>query len=151
MTEYYKTKLQQGLEFQDFVAVKFAFLGIPITGFSSKKYQYKKGENLQGFEIKNDGSFRKTGNLWIEVEERTATDRPYVESGILRNDNTRFYVIGDYEGVFLIQKKVLKKFMTKFDIRENNMRTSKGFLLPVRYANEWFDYIPFKTDNQNGQ
>lgn len=154
MTTYYAGKLQSGFEFQDFVAIEFAKIGIPITNFSSKKLQSKIGENLQGYEIKNDEMFRRTGNLWIETHEKTESMRnngiEYFESGILRADNTKFYVIGDYLGVFLIQKKVLKKMHEKGKYRklENNMKTSRGFLLPTADAIEYFDYIEFLTDPQ---
>lgn len=145
--EYYEKKLQEGLMFQDYCAVEFSKIGLPVTSFSSKEYQYNKGENLQGYEFKNDQQFRQTDNLWIEVSERTNVGRPYVDSGIFRCDNTRFYVIGDYQGVFLIQKKVLQKMAEKkrYKLLENGKKTSKGFLLPVADAHEYFDYIEFNS------
>lgn len=146
---YYETKLMSGSKFQDFIAVEFAKIGIPITNFSSKLYQIKKGENLQGFEIKNDEMFRKTGNIWIECSERFKPENEYVESGIFRSDNTRFYVIGDYQGVFLMQKKILKLLSKKYEERENTRKTSKGFLLPVLKAEEYFDYIEFQANSDH--
>ena len=142
---YYDSQLKDGLEFQDFCSIKFAERGIPITNFSSKKYQIEKGENLQGYEFKYDKQFRKTGNLWIELAEKTDNRNPdYVNSGILRNDNTVFYIIGDYEGVFLIQKKILILMSGKYRIVENNLKTSKGILFPTEKAREYFDYIKFE-------
>ncbi len=141
---YYEEKLKSGLEFQDFVAVEFSKIGIPITSFSSKKFQINKGENLQGFEIKNDEKFRQTGNFWIELKERTTEEKPYTPSGIFRTDNTRFFVIGDYKGVFLIQKKILRLLSSKYKQIENNRKTSIGFLLPVKDAEKYFDYIAFE-------
>jgi len=149
MTEYYKSKLASGLEFQDYCAIQFSKIGIPITSFSSTKYQYEKGENLQGFEFKNDEIFRSTGNLWIEVKERTNINNEYVNSGIFRSDNTKFYVMGDYEGVFIMQKKVLQALSKKYKAKENNMKTSIGFLFPVKRAKELFDYIEFKKPQEN--
>jgi hypothetical protein len=145
MTEYYDKQLNDGLEFQDFCSVKFAERGIPITNFSSKKYQQNKGENLQGYEFKYDKQFRKTGNLWIELAEKTnPSNLTYINSGILRNDNTMFYIIGDYEGIYLMQKKILIVISKSYKILENNMKTSKGFLLPTDKAREYFDYIKFE-------
>ena len=135
--------LSAGLEFQDFCAVQFAKLGVPITNFSSRKYQLEKGENMQGYEFKLDMNFRKTGNLWIETKERSDLNKEYVDSGIYRNDNTIFYIIGDYEGCYLIQKNVLKALTNKYDKRENNMKTSIGFLLPTKAADTLFNYIKF--------
>lgn len=145
-TQYYKEQLNDGLEFQDFCSIKFAERGIPITNFSSKKYQQTKGENLQGYEFKFDKQFRKTGNFWIELAEKSnAENSNYINSGILRNDNTMFYIIGDYEGVYLMQKKILIIISERYSIRENNMKTSKGFLFPVEKAREYFDYIKFTS------
>ncbi len=149
MTEYYKAKLESGGQFQDFVAIQFAKIGIPITNFSSKKYQMAHGENLQGYEIKNDEMFRSTGNIYIETWERNEGMRDngaeYLKSGIFRNDNTKFYVIGDIGGVWLMQKKVLQAMSKKYHPIENRMKTSKGFLLPVNDAEKYFDYICFDT------
>jgi hypothetical protein len=143
-TKYYKEQLNDGLEFQDFCSIKFAERGIPITNFSSKKYQQTKGENLQGYEFKYDKQFRKTGNFWIELAEKSNSENSnYVNSGILRNDNTMFYIIGDYDGVYLMQKKILIVISARYSVKENNMKTSKGFLFPVEKAREYFDYIKF--------
>jgi hypothetical protein len=140
----YSENLAKGLEFQDFVAVEFSKIGIPITSFSSKKYQYSKGENLQGFEIKYDMMFRKTGNFWIECKEKTrAENLNWVDSGIFRSDNTIFYVIGDYDGVYIMQKKVLKAMSVKYKLIENKSKTSIGFLLKVDDAEKYFDYKNF--------
>lgn len=144
--DYYNSKLLSANEFQDFVAVEFAKIGISVTNFSSKLYQIKKGENLQGFEIKHDEMFRKTGNIWIEKQERFSPEKEYVSSGIFRSDNTRFYVIGDYEGVFLMQKKILQHMSAKYKEKENTRLTSRGFLLPVEDAKKYFDYIQFTSD-----
>jgi len=143
---YYSEMLTEGLQFQDFCACEFAKIGIPITNFSSKKYQMEKGENLQGYEFKFDRSFRKTGNLWIELKERADVKREYINSGICRNDNTMFYVMGDYGGVYLMQKTVLRVMRKQYKEIENTMKTSIGYLLPISKAVEVFNYIEFKND-----
>lgn len=143
MTDYYAKMLQEGLEFQDYCACEFAKIGIPITNFSSKKFQYTKGENLQGYEFKLDKNFRATGNLWIELKERTDIKNEYRDSGILRSDNTMFYVMGDFTGVYLMQKKVLIAMVTRFKHIENKIKTSIGFLLPTVNAEKYFNYIIF--------
>ena len=140
---YYEKQLNEGLEFQDFCSIQFAKIGILITNFASKKYQLEKGENIQGYEFKFDKKFRKTGNFWIETEERTNINKEYIKSGINRNDNTIFYVIGDYAGVYLMQKKILIFIQDNYKIIENNMKTSKGYLLPVTKADIYFNYFNF--------
>jgi len=95
------------------------------------------GESLQGFEVKFDDMLHKTGNLWIEIAEKTnPNNEEYVSSGVFRKDNTWVYIIGDRKELFVFSKKLLKRFAEsgKFEIRENNMKTSRGFLLNKNIA-----------------
>jgi len=86
---YYNEKLQQGLEFQDVVTRALYQRGIVVVGYSSRRFQVEQGENMLGAEIKRDGRFRETGNLYIEVAEKSHPDNPaYVSSGIHREDNS---------------------------------------------------------------
>lgn len=131
MAEYYEKKLQQGLEFQDFVTdVLFNELFIPISTYQSRKYQIK-GENKQGIEIKFDDKFADTGNVYIEIAEKSNEDNlNYVSSGIYRNDNTWLYVIGNYSILFIFGKGMLKLMHKNGRYREVQIPTSKGFLIP---------------------
>lgn len=129
---YYQNKLHEALEYQDFVAEELYKVGLPLFNYASKKYQYEHGENKLGIEIKHDQKFFLTGNLWIEVAEKSHPQNEcYVASGIQRKDNSWLYVIGDYSIIFIFSKNLLKILMEtgKYEIRENNTRTSKGFLL----------------------
>ena len=93
---YYEKQLEVGLEFQDFVTSELYKRGIVVVGYSSKKYQLNEGENLLGAEIKRDGLFRKTGNLYIEIKEKSHPQKKkYIDSGIYRKDNSWLFVIGD--------------------------------------------------------
>lgn len=98
MTELYKEMLEKGLEYQDFITdMLLSEIGISLSTYSSKKYQYSVGENKQGIEIKFDDRYKETGNLYIEIKEKSnAINANYVDSGIYRSDNTWLYVIGDY-------------------------------------------------------
>ena len=85
---YYKEKFEQGTDYQDFVIKELYNQGIILISYTSKKSQYE-GENMSGFEIKNDNKFRETGNLYIELAEKSHPSNPqYVPSGIYRNDNS---------------------------------------------------------------
>lgn len=135
MTPYYKEKLEQGLTYQDFVIDELYRHGLPIISYSSKKYQMEVGENKPGFEIKNDQKFHKTGNLYIEIAEKSSPQiSTWTASGIFRNDNTWLYIIGDYQRIFvfgksqLIQASLRSKFLKVWN------ETSRGFLLPVEVA-----------------
>jgi hypothetical protein len=135
MTEYYKNKLQDGLEFQDFVIEQLAKkIGLVISCYSTVSAQCKKGENPQGVEIKNDCNLQKTGNLFLEVEEKTNPDNSkYIPSGIYRNDNSWLYVIGDYTRLYIFSPKYLRWIVRKQKYRlvESGTKTSRGYLMPI--------------------
>lgn len=133
---YYQNKLQQGLEYQDIVTRELYQRGIVIVGYSSKKYQNNEGENMLGAEIKRDGKFRETGNLYIEVSEKSHPDKPnYTPSGIHRKDNSWLYVIGDEQTVYIFSTKILLMLESRF--ATVNKPTSNGFLIPLSQAEKY--------------
>jgi hypothetical protein len=138
MTEYYAEKLQQGLEFQDFVTdILFNELFIPLSTYQSKKYQLK-GENKQGIEIKYDDRYKETGNIYIELSEKSnALNSSFVDSGINRSDNTWLYIIGDYTVLYIFGKKLLRGMHASKKYREVSTSTSKGFLIPRNDAEKY--------------
>ena len=131
MTENYKEMLQKGLEYQDFVTdVLINELGIALSSYSSTKYQYTKGENKQGFEIKFDDKYKDTGNIYIEIAEKSnAVNLNFVNSGIFRNDNTWLYLIGNYNEIFIFSKNHLKLMYESKKYKEVETETSKGILI----------------------
>ena len=135
------TVFEEGLEFQDFVADLLAKeLGITLTSYSSKRYQTDKGENRQGFEIKLDKRLSDTGNVSIEVAEKsTAQQSRWTPSGIMRNDNSWIYVQGNMDIVFVFGKKVLVEgFKNKYaDKVWEPKSTIRTFLMPVPVARLW--------------
>lgn len=148
--EYYVKMLDEATEFQDFVCIELIKRGIVLSNMSSKKYQNLKGENVQGFEIKFDKIYETSGNLYIEFAEKSnPNNEHYVASGIYRNDNSWIYAAGNYDGIYLMQKKVLRAMHKKGNYieKENKYKTSKGFLLPnkidQKIADKYFDYIKF--------
>lgn len=130
MTEYYKEMLSKGLHFQDFVIDELYKIGLPVISYSSKEYQNLIGENKAGIEIKLDQKFRDTGNIYIEYAEKTNADNlNYIDSGILRSDNTWLYLIGDYKTIFIFSKKQLCFLMNSNNVKHIVTATSKGYLL----------------------
>jgi hypothetical protein len=136
---YYNEKLQEGLEYQDFITdLLINELGISLSSYSSKKFQNSIGENRQGFEIKFDNRMIDTGNIYIEVKEKANPDNAnYVDSGIFRNDNTWLYLIGNYESVYIFGKKHLILMHEKNTYKQVTTSTSIGFLLPVTDAEKY--------------
>lgn len=135
MTKYYKTQLERGLVYQDFVYEILSRHGINTVAYGSRLFQYRFGENKAGIEIKYDDKFKGSGNLWIEIAEKTnPNNADYIESGIYRECTE--YLIGDYNTIFRMATNILRCVVEggRFKIIENNMKTSKGFLLPCKEA-----------------
>jgi len=133
---YYSSKLQEGLEFQDTVTKELYLRGIVVIGYSSQKYQNGEGENLLGAEIKRDGKFRETGNLYIEVDEKSHPDKKnYTPSGIHRKDNSWLFVIGDEKTIYIFSTKYLRMLESRYFHVEKP--TSHGFLMPLDEAEKY--------------
>ena len=137
--------MASGTVYQDFIVdLMFKRRALVIMQFASREYQFERGESLSGVEIKNDEKFHQTGNLWIEVGEKAAPrDGDYAPAGILREDNSWLYIIGDYQTVFVFGKRnlVLLYESKRYQIRENDRKTSQGFLLPRVDANRWALFV----------
>ena len=134
----YNEKLDEGQEYQDYVALVLFEHGIVLTNFQTKKYQLKYGENKQGIEIKRDGRFRETNNLYIETEEKSDACNPFfVESGILRKDNAWLFVIGDEQTIYIFSKTILVGLFNTKKYRMTETETSKGMLLPLKIADKY--------------
>lgn len=136
-TAYYAAQLAVGLAFERFVRDQLLRLtGVDIGLYESRESQLL-GESAVGLEIKRDGRFRQTGNLYMETVEKTHRDNErWVSSGIRRRDNSTLYGIGDEAQFFIFLKAALVDYQEQTDppIIEIPMKTSRGFLLPVRVA-----------------
>lgn len=132
--QYRDAQIKSGALFQDFVTeVCASHVNLIIQIYSSKEFQWNIGESRQGVEIKFDDKFATTGNLWIEIAEKARPrEGDYATSGIYRTDNTWLYLIGNYDTIFIFPKNILQMLhlAERYKVMENNLKTSKGFLLP---------------------
>jgi hypothetical protein len=139
----HKDSFEIGLEFQDYIiTLLIRDHGIVIQPYSSKKYQFEVGESLQGYEIKYDarstgdctyGNCEATNNVAIEVYEKTnANNTNWIRSGIFREDNTTHYLIGNYHGCWIIEKRILRKLyhLNLYPVFET-LPTIKSMLIPI--------------------
>ena len=134
MNSYYADKLKEGQEFEDFVQDALAARGIFLGNYTSQKYQIEKGENMLGMEIKRDGRFRDTGNFYIETAEKTHKDKPnWTPSGIMRDDNSWLFCIGDEKGFCVFDKKLIRRLIEHpgYTFRDTETDTSQGLLWSV--------------------
>ena len=91
---------------------------------------------MLGAEIKRDGNFRKTGNLYIETAEKSHPDnKNYVPSGIFRKDNSWLFVIGDEETLYIFATKYLQRLSDRY--KEVIKTTSIGRLMPIAEAEKY--------------
>lgn len=141
-TKYYNKQLKIGKDFEKFVVDVFADrCRIPLTITKTYREQIEIGETLEGYEIKLDTFYSKTGNLFIEIDEKSNPENAnFITSGIFRQDNSKHYVIGDYNYIWVFWKHVLIKEFTLnvHRIAESGTKTSHGMLLPITRADNLF-------------
>lgn len=145
--DYFKKQLQKSQEFEDFLEQLFKDkYGIDLEPFVTSEGQYYKGENNKGIEIKNDMMYKKTGNLYFEYAEKSKGENYiFIKSGILKDDNSKYFLIGDYDKFWIFRKKRLVEiyYEEKERIKKNpNLKssrgirfvkipTSKGYIFPI--------------------
>lgn len=143
MTEQYKQRFEKGLEYQDFVNTMLCRLGWPNVQFTSEKYQKQIGESYLGVEIKLHTRMPEFKELYIEVAEKSnAQNAAYVPSGIMRQDNTIFWIEGDFSTFYVLLKKDLvriyesKEYLApEFGGQDiSTTGTSIGYALPLKEA-----------------
>lgn len=140
---YYIDRLNKAHKFEVFVENEFKKYGIDIGFYKDKESQYK-GETEIGLEIKNDMKLKDTGNVFIEVKQRLNNDMDWLDSGIFKQDNTKWQLIGDENEYYIIYKddlikeyELVVKYKTyKIKIEKKNGGTGQGFLLSRERAKE---------------
>jgi hypothetical protein len=138
----HENPLQVGAEFLDFVLVTLQPMGMYLQPFTSKKYQYAKGESWQGWEVKYDARCsgeNGTGRLSIEIAEKTKADNAiWCPSGIYRSDNTWLYIQGNYDAFYIFLKQFLIALHKSGRYKEaESYGTVRKFYLPVADAEKY--------------
>lgn len=145
----HQNSLEIGHEFQDFIVEKLiSEMGISVSIFQSKKYQFKKGESLQGVEIKYDSrstgdctyfKCSASGNVAIELAEKShANNYDFIPSGIYRLDNSWLYIVGNYDCAWVFSKKHLILMHKSKKYKEvQTLPTIKNMLLPIADADAY--------------
>lgn len=145
-TDYFKEKLQAGHEFEVWVEQEFNKENIEIGSFLDEEGQYS-GENKFGIEIKHDMKLAETGNIYIEYQERLENSKKWVNSGVLKEDNTSYWIIGSPKEYYIFKKGDLVNLYTAIIVpnkkvqgcklvAEKENQTSKGFIMDRKKAKE---------------
>ncbi len=131
--------------FEVYIERVFSDLGIDIGLYYGKEEQYDQGETKLGIEIKRDIKSHETGNIYIEFYERLKVNGNWYPSGILKNDNTRYFLIGDIDKYWILRKSDLIEIYKKLSqgnqeipkgcrFANAGIGTSKGYLIPKYVA-----------------
>ncbi len=133
-------RLADGQEFEDFCMEVLWDNGIALMLYRSKQRQWSCGESKLGGEIKRDGKWQKTGNLFIECEERRDTNSPWRAAGIYDASKPWLYIIGDEHTIWIHGVTVLQILHKQGCCEWKDTGTAKGFVLPIIDA----DYYALK-------
>lgn len=147
-TDYYKEKLQDSFLFENHIAALLqGYYSLDLGPYLTPEGQYNLGENALGIEIKNDTLIAKYGNVYIEYQEKSnAFNGTYIDSGILKNDNCKFFLIGTVEKFYIFKKERLIEVFneelllykdgksSERGIKFKQIPTSRGYVYPVANA-----------------
>lgn len=141
-----KRSITEGTEFQDFVLKTLqSRMGLSLSIYGSKAYQFMEGESVQGIEIKRDNYWTRTDQLSIELAEKSrATNGYYVWSGIYRPDNTWLYIQGNANGFYIFMKHHLRW------VYEQRTAAGRAGITPAKYkgVNPDLPWNKGRTDRQ---
>lgn len=133
--------VEDGLEFEDFAVLQLNTKGFNIHINRSRKFQINNGDSLQGIEFKRDNLCLRTERLSIETAERVNLMRPWVLSGILKEDGCWGYCQGNLMTFWLFNKKDLRRLERwgrngNAPLLFDETPTVRKFYLPTRLADE---------------
>lgn len=169
MNVYYKEKYKLGLEFQDFLSSHLPCLnvlnnvGIQKLTFYNRQSEQHFGETKEGVEVKLNSKCGKKGwkknpnlilGVWIEIAEKSDSKNTYwIPSGIDKDDNTKYYIMGNQDLYFFFERSVLqecrKQKLNKIRTIDNG--TSQGFALSISESyNYCFAYVKNNKSHWKG-
>ncbi len=136
---YYIQQLKESHAFEVYIDCLFQEHRVNIGLYYGKEQQYH-GETAVGIEIKLDKRSAETGNYYIEYQERMRAGGQWVDSGILKDDDTEFYLLGTIDKFVILDRDWLMDYYNRLVIKgetlpdaklvfEQAHNTSKGFIL----------------------
>lgn len=139
--EYYIRNLTDSHRFEVYAESEFLKYGLDIGLFYGRNEQYEMGETRAGIEIKCDKRSVETGNYYFEYQERLNPSLDWTNSGILKNDNTRYYFYGVIGNYSIFPRSAIWEYYRRLvldgeqirgcSIKEIRRGTSKGFVVPI--------------------
>lgn len=120
-------QLEKGETFEVYVDREFKRNGVDIGRYYTPEGQ-NHGENELGIEVKHDVMSLKTGNYYIELSERHNTNHNYVNSGLMKDDNTEYFCIGVPEKYYIVSKEILMNEYNSMDKNNKYWQNDKKFV-----------------------
>ncbi len=153
----YENLYEDGLKFQDFCIPIFLQIGMPLMIYGSKEMQLK-GENMNGIELKLDRKIKD--RLLIEYQEKSkANNEFWVDSGILKKDNSYLYAVGNEGQIWLLPRKVLVRLFNLYShgspvYTRGSSATGRWYYLPIEEAdyycvNKWTKDNGWENGNED--
>lgn len=126
--DYMKNQLELGSRMEVFCDREFKKNGLDIGLYYDPTGQ-NNGESKEGIEIKHDMKSKETGNFFIMVAEtHNKYKNPLVPSGILKDDNTNYWVIGTPVEYYVVRKNDLKQILSTLDPHNKGWQNGKRFV-----------------------
>ena len=123
-----------GHEFELWVEKECKKYGVDLGMYYDKR-QFN-GENELGLEIKHDSKLKETGNVYIEYLALNKNETEFINGGILKNDNSKYWLIGTEEEYYIFYKLELLAIYSRLingekvaGCRYAERRTSKGIII----------------------
>lgn len=160
-TEYYDQQRLEGEAYEAYVCARLEEeWRIRIERCTDRSTQISHGDTFFGLEIKLDKRFAETGNLCIELAEKTNAKNPrFVPAGIRAESGAWLYGIGNEDEFFIFSKRTLRLLADFIEDRDRQPRyserdkpnrirtyetpTSRGFLLPRLRIGEYCEVYFF--------
>lgn len=132
---YGRERLDDGARYLEFVRDRLNPHGLTFWVNEDPLFQ-RKGESLQGCEVKLDRRCTETGRVSVEVEEKSHSDLPlWTPSGIRKQDNSWAYIQGNYDLILVFAKNWLIRYLEeKNPPIEESLGTIRKFYLPLEMA-----------------
>lgn len=146
-----KNSITQGEEFVYTVINTLARYNIYLESKDDLYNQYKHGDAVDNcdnwYEIKLDRNCVITGRLSIEIAERTALHRGWVDSGIFAQSDATYYVQGTFSKFWVFRRQDLQEWYNtqNVSICADNPPTIKKYWLYLEPALKHHCYLPIKS------
>ena len=120
--EYYIRNLVDSHRFEVYAESEFLKYGLDIGLFYGRREQYEMGETRVGIEIKCDKMSVQTGNYYFEYQERLNPGLDWTDSGILKNDNTKYYFYGVIGNYSIFPRSVIRDYYQRLILDREKIR-----------------------------